>query len=316
MSANDINYVLDKLYFMNKYLGGTAHETDFRSKNMSIYKKLNNDYFKKFKEIKKIQNERNYLKKQSKTSLEILRKNDQIKQGIEFMENIIEQMEKSLSKNKKGKGAKEGEEIIFNCVKLLEKVKSIEFYQISSKKKEDKQSKEKKKINKYINDLIGYEVENGADLDEEPKKKKKKKKKKVKRDGPKVNKKELQEKLKELKNSPLSAEEKIALEQWKKMDQQIDKDLDEIDEQIEKVNEQLDNFAENMRRNEILIEYISSEAYKVVMDMKTSNAKLKVIMEKFKEPGRMCIEITSAFTLALMIGLFVYLMQKYLAAGG
>ena len=314
MSANDINYVLDKLYFMNKYLGGTAHESDFRSKNMSIYKKLNNDYFKKFKEIKKIQNERNFLKKQSKTSLEILRKNDKIKQGIEFMENIIEQMEKSLSKNKKGKGAKEGQEIIFNCVKLLDKIKSIEFYQISSKKKEDKQSKEKKKVNKYINKLIGFEVENGVEMDEEPKKKKKKKRKKVKRDGPKINKKELQEKLKELRNAPLSPEEKIALEKWKKMDQQIDKDLDEIDEQIEKVNAQLDNFAENMRRNEILIEYISSEAYKVVMDMKTSNAKLKVIMEKFRQPGRMCIEITSAAFLAMLIGLFVYLLQKYMAA--
>ena len=47
MSANDINYVLDRLYQMNTYLGGNLIEYDFRSKNMSIYKKLNADFFKK-----------------------------------------------------------------------------------------------------------------------------------------------------------------------------------------------------------------------------------------------------------------------------
>ncbi len=95
MSKNDINYVLDKLYQMNTYLGGLAHESDFRSKNSSIFKKLNNDFFKKFKEIKKIQNERNALKKDTTIPvnirrIEVLKKNNRIKDGIEFMENIIE----------------------------------------------------------------------------------------------------------------------------------------------------------------------------------------------------------------------------------
>jgi SYP7 family syntaxin len=313
MSATDINYVLDRLYMMNKYLGGTAEEYDFRSKNMSIYKKLNNDFFKKFQEIKKIQNERNFLKKQTKTSLEILRKNDQIKQGIEFMENVIEQMEKCLAKTPKGDKTKEGEEIIFNCVKLIEQVKKIESYQVSMQKKEEKKINETKKISKFVNNLVGYDVERGLDMEEEPKAKKKKKRVKRPKGEAKVNQKELSEKINQLRNAELSQEEKIALEQWKKIDQQIDKDLDEIDEQMEKINQQLEDFGENMRRNEILIEYIASEAYKVVMDMKTSNAKLKVIMEKFRQPGRMCIEITTAATLSILIGLFVYLLQKYLS---
>ncbi len=74
----------------------------------------------------------------------------------------------------------------------------------------------------------------------------------------------------------------MALKRWKKLDQAIDKELDEIENEMKKINIQLDDFSENMRRNEVLIEYISEETYKVTMELKTSNAKLKIIMEKFR----------------------------------
>ena len=45
---NEINYMLDKLYKMNKYLGGNASDFDFRSGNVSEFKKIGNDFIKKF----------------------------------------------------------------------------------------------------------------------------------------------------------------------------------------------------------------------------------------------------------------------------
>ena len=48
MSMGTINYQLDKIYKMNKYLGGKSFKNDFRAKNTNIYKSLNNDFFKRF----------------------------------------------------------------------------------------------------------------------------------------------------------------------------------------------------------------------------------------------------------------------------
>lgn len=44
----EINYMLDKLYSMNTYLGGKASEEDFRSGNVSEFKKIGKDFLKKF----------------------------------------------------------------------------------------------------------------------------------------------------------------------------------------------------------------------------------------------------------------------------
>lgn len=44
----EINFMLDKLYSMNSYLGGNAAEEDFRSGNVSEFRKVGKDFIKKF----------------------------------------------------------------------------------------------------------------------------------------------------------------------------------------------------------------------------------------------------------------------------
>ena len=71
---------------------------------------------------------------------------------------------------------------------------------------------------------------------------------------------------------------------------------------------QLDDFNENMHKNEVLIDYVSHQANALKTDLKTSNAKIKILVERFTQPGRLCLEISNSCCLCMLIGLFVYLL--------
>ena len=246
--------------------------------------------------------------------MKILRANNQIKSGVTFMENIIDKMMKHANGLKKASvAAKEGEEVIFNCQNLLEKLKEKEYFQYKFKREQDAQKAQNKKLKKKgyqkaLIDLIGDET---IMSDNEEAENPMKKKKKGKGDGPKVDKKALNQKQDQLKNMPLLPQEKTALDKWKKQDAEIDDMLDEIDVDIDKINVQLDAFQENMRKNEILIEYISNEVFKITTELQTSNAQLKIIMEKFRQPGRLCIDICVAVMFSTLLGLLIYLIMRY-----
>ena len=316
MSAEDIDMCLDKMYSMNKYLGGKSFESDFRSKNASVFKTLNSDFFKKFQEIKKVQDARNERKRETETSIEILRMNNKIKMGIEFMENLIDKMNQNFDVYKKlGNITSEAEQIIYNCKNLLEKVKGIEFYHYEFLKKNE-EAKKSRNLQKKTFDrrLIDYEVEDPVVSDDEDAMITNPIKRKKDGDGgPKLDKKGMAANEEKLKNLPLNEDEKMALDRWKKIDQQIDDNLDEIEKEMDAINEQLDNFRENMRKNEILVEYISEEVFKLANELETTNAKMKIIIDKFKSPGKLCVDICMSLMLAVFVGMFVYLVRRYIA---
>lgn len=316
MSAEEIDYILDRIYEMNRYLGGNAIESDHRTKNQSIFKTLNTDFFKKFEEIKKVQDKRNDLKRQTDTSIEILRMNNTIKVGIEFMENIIDKMNKHFTNVKRaGSALKEAEEVIFNCQNLLEKLKEMEYFHYEHKRKEEEKKKQKhiakKTFTRALVDLNADDtcMEEDDQASENPLKKRKANKEK----GQKVDKKALNANQEKLRTMALIPQEKMALERWKKQDAEIDDFLDDVDVEIDKINAQLDDFKENMRKNEILIEYISNETFKITTELQTSNAKLKIIMEKFRQPGRLCIDICVAVMFSTLLGLLIYLIRVYVS---
>lgn len=314
MSAEEIDYVLDRIYAINKYLGGVEFESDYRTKNQSLFKTLNHDFFKKFEEVKKISDQRDDWRRVEETSLRILRANNQINNGITFMENIIDKMMKHAKGLKKASvAAEEGEQVLFNCQNLLEKLKEKNYFQYNFKKEQDAKKAanrklKKKGFQKALIDLIGDETINS---DDEGTDNPMKKKKKGKDDGPKVDKKALNQKQNQLRDMKLLPQEKTALDKWKNKDAEIDDILDEIDTDIDRINVQLDAFQENMRKNEILIEYISNEVFKITTELQTSNAQLKIIMEKFRQPGRLCIDICVAIMFSTLLGLLIYLIMRY-----
>lgn len=313
MSADDINASLDKIYVINKYLGGTAFESDFRSKNMSIFKSLNNDFFKKFEEIKKVQNLRNDKRKESETSIEILRLNNKVKLGVEFMESIINKMFENLQLlRKNGRETIEGDEVIYNCQNLLKKMKEVEYFHYEfARKDEENKNQNVLRAKGFQKKLLDFDVEEEMFSDDDGNSNDKKKK--PKREGPKVDRKLMNENLEKLKAEPLNDEEKLALEAWKKNDRVIDENLDEIEAQMDGILGELELFKENMRKNEILVEYISEEVFKLASELETTNAQMKIIIEKFKAPGRLCIDICMSLALAVLIGLLVYLIRRYIS---
>lgn len=116
---NELNYMLDKAYKMNSYLGGSLVEQDFRSGNVSEFQKIGRDFLKKFQLAQKLQNKRNKLKFEleklnsgplnmkkvddTKIKITILDMNSQIAKFMTLMENYIDKMMKDLKKYKKGK---------------------------------------------------------------------------------------------------------------------------------------------------------------------------------------------------------------------
>lgn len=314
MSAEDIDMCLDKIYSMNKYLGGKAYESDFRSKKASVFQTLNSEFFNKFKEIKKIQDQRNERKRETDTSIEILRMNNKIKTGVEFMERIIDKMQDNYKAYKKFTNiTSEAEEIIFNCQNLLEKVKSIEFYYYEFlKKQEENKNQANLKKKSFQQKLVQFNVEDPMEGDDDNNTSTNPLKKRDK-NAPKVDTKGMFANQEKLKNMELNDEEKMALDRWNKMNQQIDDDLDEIENEIDAINDQLENFKENMRKNEILVEYISEEVFKLGNELQTTNAQMKIIIEKFKSAGGLCADVCMSLLLSLFVGLFVYLLRRYMA---
>lgn len=313
MSMDDINSCLDKIYAINKYLGGNSWESDFRSKNASVFKSLNYDFFRRFEQVKKTQNARNDKLHQNDIGIEVLRMNNKIKLDVEFMETVIQKMHDNLALlRKSGRETTEGDEVIYNCQKLLEKVKEVEyFYYKYDRKNEENKNQHVLKARGFQRKLVDFEVEEDMFSDDDapagPQRRKPKK------DGEKVDPKALNAAAEKLRNEPLTEEEKLALEAWKKQDKQIDDELDEIEGQMDGILAELEHFKDNMRKNEVLVEYISEEVFKLSSELETTNAKMKIIIEKFKGPGRLCVDICMSLMLAVLIGLLVYLVRRYIS---
>lgn len=181
---NEINYMLDKLYKMNTYLGGKAVQEDFRSGNVSEFQKIGKDFLKKFSIAQKFQNRRNQLKVElieveenpddhkdvnpTKLKIAILDINSQIAKAMTLMENYIEKMETDLRKYKKGKDIyKEGEEIIYKCKKLLTSFRTAEYFYIDKNIEENDIDDQEIKFERdlLIEDIDEYEFsdeENGG----------------------------------------------------------------------------------------------------------------------------------------------------------
>ena len=118
--------------------------------------------------------------------------------------------------------------------------------------------------------------------------------------------------MRKLKQIPLTPEEKIALENWKKQNAEIDERLDSIGKKLDEMIEGLETFDQHLERNEKLIDYIGNEAFKLNEQAQTTNAQMKIILDRFKRPGRMCIDICMGFVLATLLGIFSYLLRRYL----
>ena len=311
MSMAEIDFLLDKMYEINKYLGGKAFEADFRDKSGGVFRGLRADFHKKFEETKKIQNKRNDELRTTDRSIEILFLNNRIKTGIEFMETVVEKMHQTLSTYKESQELmKEARDITHDCSELLEKMKEIEKFHLAITAKKDEKIKNAREMNlKFQNRLIDQEVENLIFEEESAPASKG-------RRGPKKKKidlKAMNANAEALKNMPLTPEEKMALDRWKRIDAEIDGNLDEIYVQMEKLNTQLDSFDENMRKNEVLVEYVTEQAFKLSSDLQTTNAKLKIILDKFNSPGKLCIELTMATLISILVGMLVYLVRRYMA---
>ena len=305
MSKN-LDFLLDKLYEMNSFLGGDLKNHDYRSKNGNILKILNADFENSYRKTKKAQDLRNNERKQHESNIEILKWNNIIQKEFRFMTSIIEKMNQEFSKIEKrldDEARLDGKTIIMNCQEMLRGLQEIEKVNITYRQNMKAKNELAIEFNK---DVIDFEAEDPGIEDDDappPKRVRGKKEKVVKVDANKV---------KRLKNAQLTPEEKAALERWKKKDAEINDILDSIDKRLDEMIEGLDDFDDHLERNKKLIDYIGNEAFKLNEQAQTTNAQMKIILDRFRRPGRMCIDICMGFILATLIGIFSYLLRKYL----
>lgn len=287
----ELNYMLDKMYQMNTYLGGKASEEDFRSGNVSEFKKVGKDFLKKFQIAQKYQNRRNQLKDElvvaleidskkqdkdnlmnkipyfnqltekqvadpNKLKLSILDINTQISKLMTLMENYIDKMQMDLRKYKKGSERfEEGEEIIYKCKKLLTTFKTVEFFYIEKNIQENDFEEQKLK---FEENLIDENIDQYEFSDDETQVGKKVRRK---RNGPQLNQNEIDKKAKELEEMPLDKKEARFLQETKKYDKIFNRELDVIEQDLQEINVKLDVFQENLEKNKVLVEYEQNQVY-------------------------------------------------------
>lgn len=303
---------MDKLFEMNTFLGGNMAKYDYRSGKGNLLEILNNDFFKKYKEVLSAQDNRNTQRKKGITSIDILRWNNTIKNGFDYMDNILDKMNTHFNKNKSRlKGEKEikARQIIKTCQDLLEKMKKVEEVNNDYKEK----LKRKERIDDgFAKELMSFEVEKNLFGDQQKGDDTGRPKKGKQEDGgiKKVDAKVI----KKLAKVALSQEEKQALERWKKKNGQINEKLDSIGTKLDELLQGLENLDTEMDRNAKLIDFVGNEAFKLNEKAETTNAQMKIILDRFKRPGRFCIDICMSFILASLIGMFSYLLRKFLTS--
>lgn len=308
--AKNLDYLLDRLYEMNTFLGGDLKKYDYRSGNGNKLKIMFKDFEKKYREVKKAQDSRNAERKKEKTNINILRWNNEIKVGFEFLTNVIDNMNEYYRKEKKSMSKEDKEMsngIIINCQKTLERLQEIEVINNNFKKDVDLQDK----LEVELADLLNFDPDN-LDLDEDDAPPPGKRRRREKQETVKVS----ANKIKQLNKLAITPEEKQALEKWKKMNADIDSRLDRIGKELDQMMAGLDEFDEQLERNKRLLDYVGNEAFKLNEQAQTTNAQMKIILDRFKRPGRMVIDICMGFLLATLLGIFTYLFRRYLAVSG
>ena len=305
--AKNLDYLLDRLYEMNTFLGGDLKKFDYRSGNGNKLKIMFNDFEKKYREVKNAQDSRNAERKKEKTNINILRWNNEIKVGFEFLTNVIDNMNDYYSREKKKMNEEEknmSNGIIINCQKTLERLQEIE--EINNTFKKEVNLKDKLEVK--LDDLLNFDPDN-LEFDDDDAPPPGKRRRREKQETVKVS----ANKIKQLNKLAMTPEEKTALEKWKKMNADIDGRLDRIGKQLDEMMDGLDEFDDQLERNKKLLDYVGNEAFKLNEQAQTTNAQMKIILDRFKRPGRMVIDICMAFILATLIGIFTYLFRRYLA---
>jgi len=56
------------------------------------------------------------------------------------------------------------------------------------------------------------------------------------------------------------------------------------------------------------VDYVTTKAHILNVDLTENNAKMKIIMERMGSPGGLCMEISSACCLSMLFGIFVFLL--------
>jgi hypothetical protein len=309
--AKNLDYLLDRLYDMNTFLGGDLKKFDYRKGNGNALKIMFNDFEKKYREVKNAQDSRNAERKKEKTNINILRWNNEIKIGFEFLTNVIDKMNEYFSRNKKSMKPEEEKAsrgIIINCQKMLERLQDVE--EVNNMFKKNIQIKDELEAD-YRKKLLELDPDN-LDLEEDDAPPTGRRRRKEKTQNVKVD----ANKIKMLNKIPVTEEEKQALEKWKKLDAEIDGRLEDIGNQLDELMEGLDDFDEQLERNKKLLDYVGNEAFKLNEIAQTTNAQMKIILDRFKRPGRMVIDICMGFLLATLLGIFTYLLRRYFAVSG
>ena len=296
MSIDEINSFLDRLYWINRYLGGKEFEKDPRSQSKGVLEFLAIQFRSKFNELKDCQNQRNEIRMRQvdgASELSVLRLNTRIKKLLDGMLNVIELFGKKLQfTNHLTAEHSNYSETLTHFKTLVRNIQRSE--NITSSVLANLKVGPAGDSPGVLKSWMFQSYEEEVVVVEQ----------KLVRPKPSNS----------LSNSKavLTEEEAHALNRWNQNDLELDRELDQIEANIEEINNDLRTLSANMNKNETLVEYVSDEIQVLGRDLQTVNARIKLIIEKFKGASNILIDIIISFAFSIFFGLFVFLLQKYL----
>ena len=273
---HDLQYIIENLHNLKVRLGGETEEE----------KKLRNDEFlrgeKKIHDSlstqRKKQDERNKLlindnqKGDNTNRIKAIKLSNDIKKLMEQIDKDLNEVDKIFDYQFKKKDSDK---------KLMERKNNIRIQlklMLEMFKEKESEVKSLKKNKKQIKSLdISYNNMLNIDDDE----------------GYKV--------LLDDSNEQLNKD----LEMWKNKDLEIDNKLHEICNGLDDMEIQLDDMHEGVRQGDQLMAELKTDIQKVDKNIEINNNSLKTVLEKYRKPEKLCLDIILIIQILILIGIMI-----------
>lgn len=272
----DPNYILCKLYDYNVQLGGNLLDEEAQAKAQDPFFHLTEEIKSSLSNCKKLQDQRNKLRKKSGKTLESTRLTNEIQDLLDRSEDMVNELNNQLREQ-----ATEGD---LSPEELEQKEESYEAFRkllMNLREREDKSLE----IIPIDQDNIDLELQAFVGFDNEG-------------DEPHGQARELTNK------------ERAALDKWKEEDEELDVIISDIDAGMDELLGGIDQIGENLKEQKGLIENVDHQVDDLTNELGNQSKKLKATIKNFRKASNIVVDIAMIVILAILIMALVIVIKK------
>jgi len=273
MASNNLNVLMQKLYSMEKTVGGGKSAQGSSSSSTDEFTPLKQTMSESLSAIRRKMDEKDEKVRKFGNSPDVLKMNNEIKDKIQGLDKQLSQMNEVLRKQKRDRKRYGVSEL-----EIKEKQYNNFLTQVKEVKARERgvgavvQETQLRTLSEIKSDLTGKGER-----------------------GPRAPEREL------------NAEESEALDRWAENDKQQDKMLDIINSGLENLKGKAQNIGVAVDKQTNAINALDTELDVAYQELESSNNQLKKVLVEYRKPSKFCMDICLLFVLIGLIGTIVKL---------